>query len=189
MKLARDVLRTARGSRGILSFTRALEGSVRTLAKAPFQRVPETLRDLQALLGSIKRGVSPIETVVAEAREDVKMEMPHILIASWTIVLTRGDPLTSKSIPHCIGNKASRPKEVAAQLIGNVQHVFVMGPRCHEAVAPDSGVVVKRYEREYTRLDQNDFSFWSWRLQSLCQMAERTLVASGCVFHDGQPLS
>lgn len=112
--------------------------------------------------------------------------MPHILITSRTIVLTRGNALTSKCILHGVRNQSSCPKEVTAELFGNVQHVLVVSPRCNQAIAPDSRVVMKRNERKYARLNQDDFRIWSRRRQGLCQMAERTLIVSRCVF---QPLS
>jgi hypothetical protein len=150
----------------------------------PFQRISQATSDVQTLLAFIERRVSAIKTIVVKAGENVEMVVPHILISGGTIMLTRGDALTAKCFPHRIRNQASCPKEVTAQLVGNVQRILVMDPRDNEAVAPNSCVVMQRNERKNARLNQNDCRSWTLTLQSLRQVAERTLVASRRVLHE-----
>ena len=120
------------------------------------QRVSQAIRHVQALFGFVKCPRSAMEPVIAESREDVKMEMPDVLITSGTIVLTSGDALTSKCILQCARDQASRTEEVFTQVVGNIQHILVVNPRDNETVAADTRVVVQRYEGKDTRFHQDD---------------------------------
>jgi hypothetical protein len=142
------------------------------------------MRHVQTFFGFVKCWRSPIEPVIAEAREDVKMEMPNVLITSGTIVLTRRDALAPKCILQCASDEASRAKEVLSQIVGNVQYVLIVNPRCNKTVAADSRVMVKRNEGKHSRFYQNDRGLKVRLSQCSCQLAERTFVASRGVSHE-----
>ncbi|HEY6645130.1 MAG TPA: hypothetical protein VIZ63_23575 [Povalibacter sp.] len=97
-----------------------------------------------------------MKTITAETREHVKMEVPHVLIAGRPIVLTRGDALTPKCLPHRARYKTGRSKEVTAKVIRNFQHVLVMKPRCDQAIAPQTSVVMQRNKAKHIRLHQDN---------------------------------
>ena len=58
----------------------------------------------------------------------MKMVVPHILIAGWTVVLASGDAFTAEGIPHRVRQATRGTKEVAAKVVRDVQHVLDSGP-------------------------------------------------------------
>jgi len=86
----------------------------------------------------------------------MKMKVPHILIAGWPVVLASGDSLTLESTPHSVSQATRGTKEVTAKVVRYVQHVLIVAPRHHQAVAFYSSVMVKRNESEYVGIHQDN---------------------------------
>lgn len=86
----------------------------------------------------------------------MKMVVPHILIAGGTVVLASGDSFTAEGILHGLRQAARGTKEVAAKIVRDVQHVLIVAPRYHQAVALYSSVVVSRNQREYVGIHQDN---------------------------------
>lgn len=86
----------------------------------------------------------------------MKMVVPHILVAGWAVVLARGDSLTPESIPHSLCQSARCTKEVAAKVVRDVQHVLIVAPRHHQAIAFYSSVVVRRNQSEHVGIHQDN---------------------------------
>ena len=86
----------------------------------------------------------------------MKMKVPHILIAGWPIVLTSGNSLTPEGNPHSVRKTARGTKEFVAKVVRDVEHVFVVAPRYHQAIAFYSSVVVGRNQREHVVIHQDN---------------------------------
>ncbi len=86
----------------------------------------------------------------------MKMKMPHILIAGRSVVLASGDSFTLERISHSVRQVARGSKEVAAKVVRDVEHVLVMAPRHHQAVAFYSSVVMSRNESENVGIHQDN---------------------------------
>lgn len=86
----------------------------------------------------------------------MKMVVPHVLITGWTVVLASGDSLTPEGIPHGVRQAARGTKEVAAEVVRDVQHVLIVASRYHQAVALYSRVVVSRNQSEDVVVYQDD---------------------------------
>lgn len=86
----------------------------------------------------------------------MKMVVPHILITGGTVVLASGDSLTPEGIPHGVRQATRGTKEVVAKVVRDIQHVLIVAPRYHQAVAFDSRVVVGRNQSEHIRIHQDN---------------------------------
>ena len=86
----------------------------------------------------------------------MKMVVPHILIAGWPVVLASGNSFTPESIPHGLCQATRGTEEVAAKVVRDVQHVLVVAPRHHQAIAFYSSVVVSRNQREHVGIHQDN---------------------------------
>jgi len=86
----------------------------------------------------------------------MKMVVPHILIAGWTVVLASGDSFTPEGIPHSLCQATRGTKEVATKVVRDVQHVLIVAPRHHQAVAFYSSVVVSRNQSEHVGIHQDN---------------------------------
>ena len=117
----------------------------------------------------------------------MKMVVPHILITGGTVVLARGDSLTPKDIPHGVRQATRGTKEVAAKVVRDVQHVLIVAPRYHQAVALYSSVVVSRNQSEHVGIHQDNGGFWRRRWKRLSNTAERTLVPRWSILHKAYP--
>ena len=113
----------------------------------------------------------------------MKMKVPHILIAGWPVVLTSGDSFTLEDIPHSVRQATRGTEEVAAKVVRDVQHVLIVAPRHHQAVAFYSSVVVSRNESEHIGVHQDNGCFWSRRRERLSNGAERTRISGWSMLH------
>ncbi len=86
----------------------------------------------------------------------MKMEMPHVLIAGWPVVLASGDSFTTEGIPHSVRQATRGAKEFAAKVVRDVQHVLIVAPGYHQAVTFYSGVVVSRDQSEHVGIHQDN---------------------------------
>ena len=86
----------------------------------------------------------------------MKMVVPHILIADWSVVLASGYSFATEYIPHSLREATRGVKEVATKAVRNVQHVLIVAPRHHQAIAFYSGKVVSRNQSEHFGIDQNN---------------------------------
>lgn len=86
----------------------------------------------------------------------MKMVVPHILITGRTVVLASGDSLAPKGIPHSVRQVSRGTKEVAAEIVRDVQHVLIVAPRYHQAVTFYSTVVVSRDQGEHVGIHQDN---------------------------------
>lgn len=86
----------------------------------------------------------------------MKMVVPYILIAGWTVVLASGDAFTPEGILHRVRQATRGTKEVAAKVVRYVQHVLIVAPRYHQAVALYSSVVVSRHQGEHVGIHQDN---------------------------------
>lgn len=86
----------------------------------------------------------------------MKMVVPHILVAGGTVVLASGDAFAPEGIAHRLRQAARGTKEVAAKVVRDIQHVLIVAPRYHEAVAFYSGVVVSRNQSEQVGIHQDN---------------------------------
>lgn len=86
----------------------------------------------------------------------MKMKVPHILIAGWPVVLTSGDSFTPEGIAHSVRQATRGTKEVATKVVRDVQHVLIVAPRYHQAVAFYSSVVVRRNQGEHVGIHQDN---------------------------------
>ncbi len=91
----------------------------------------------------------------------MKMKMPHILVAGRSVVLASGDTFTPEGIPHGVRQVTRGSKEVAAEIVRDVEHVLVMAPRHHQTVAFYSSVVMSGNESENVGIHQDDRCFWN----------------------------
>jgi len=89
-----------------------------------------------------------MQSIVGVARKHMKVEVPHILIACWPIVLASRDSFAPEGISHRVCQAARGTKEVAPEAVRDVQHVLVVASRYHQAVAFYSSVVVGRNQNE-----------------------------------------
>lgn len=120
------------------------------------QSSPQTGRQLNPLLGGIGHFLPHAQPVIRVARKYMKMKMPHILIAGRSVVLASGDSFTLERISHSVRQVARGSKEVAAKVVRDVEHVLVMAPRHHQAVAFYSSVVMSRNESENVGIHQDN---------------------------------
>jgi hypothetical protein len=79
----------------------------------------------------------------------MEMVVPHILIAGWSVVLASGDAFTPEGIPHSVRQATRGTKEIAAKVVRDVQHVLIVAPRYHQAVAFYFSVVMSRNQSEH----------------------------------------
>lgn len=116
----------------------------------------------------------------------MKMEVPHILVASGSIVLARGNAFAPEDTPHSLGQATRGTKELIPEVVRDIQHVLIVAPRHHQAVAFYSGVVVKRNEREHVGVHQDNGCFRARRRQRPGNAAKRTLVAGWSILHEAR---
>lgn len=93
----------------------------------------------------------------------MKMKVPDILIAGWPVVLASGDAFTPEGISHGVRQVTRGTEEVVAKVVRHVQHILIVAPRHHRAVAFYSSIVVSRYESEHVGFHQNNGCLWSRR--------------------------
>ncbi len=86
----------------------------------------------------------------------MKMVVPYILITGRTVVLASGYALTPERISHGLRQATRGTKEVAAEVVRNVQYVFIVAPRHYQAVAFDPRIVVRRNQSEHVGIDQDN---------------------------------
>jgi hypothetical protein len=55
-----------------------------------------------------------MQSVIRVARKYMKMVVPHILIAGWTVVLASGNTFTPEGISHSVRYATRGTKEVTA---------------------------------------------------------------------------
>ena len=147
------------------------------------QSYPKAIGRVQTLFLYVKLPLTAVKIVIVKAREHMKMEVPNVLIPSRSIVLTRGDAFAAKRLSHGVRQATRSLKELRAKLIWDVQRVFEVKPRCDQTVADYAGVMVKRNERKYALLHQDDSRLWSCSRQRLRDAAERTSVSGRRVLH------
>ncbi len=151
--------------------------------------MPQAICHVEAFFRFVKCTRSPMESVILEAGKNVEMVMPDVLIASRSIVLTRGDALAIECIQQRVRDQTGRAKERCAEVIGNLQNVFVVSSRSDQAVAADPGVMVKRYEGENSRFHQDDRRVTTRLIKRGGQVAERALVIVRRVSHVAQVIT
>lgn len=86
----------------------------------------------------------------------MKMVVPHILVARWPVVLASGNSFTPQSIPHSVCQATRGVKEVAAQVVRDIQHVLIVAPRYHQAVAFNPSVVVGGHQGEHVGIHEDN---------------------------------
>jgi hypothetical protein len=86
----------------------------------------------------------------------MKMVVPHILIAGWPVVLASRYSFATEGFPHGVRYATRGTKEVAAKVVGDVQHVLIVAPRHHQAVAFYSSVVMSRNQSEHVGVYQDN---------------------------------
>lgn len=86
----------------------------------------------------------------------MKMKMPHILITGRPVVLASGDSFTPERIPHRVRQATRGTKEVVAKVVRDVQHVLIVAPRHHQAIAFYSSVVMGRNQSEHVGVHQDN---------------------------------
>ena len=86
----------------------------------------------------------------------MKMVVPHILIPCRAVVLASGYAFTPEGAAHSVRQATRGTKEAAAQGIRDVQHVLIMAPRYHQAVAFYPSVMVRRNQGEHVGIHQDN---------------------------------
>lgn len=86
----------------------------------------------------------------------MKMKVPHILITGRPVVLACGDAFTPERILHGLRQATRGTKEVAAKVVRDVQHVLIVVPRHHQAVAFYSCIVMGRNQGEHVGIHQDN---------------------------------
>lgn len=86
----------------------------------------------------------------------MKMVVPYILVAGWPVVLASGDAFTTEGVQHGVRQATRGTKEVAAKVVRDVQHVLMVAPGYHQAVAFYSSVVVSRNQGEHVGIHQDN---------------------------------
>jgi len=84
------------------------------------QRGPETIGRVQALFLYVKFLLAAVKIVIVKAREHMKMEVPDVLISSWSVVLTRRDAFAAERLSHCVRQTTRSRKELGAKFIWDV---------------------------------------------------------------------
>ena len=116
----------------------------------------ETGRQVNSLLGGVGHFLPRIQSVIRVARKYMEMVVPHILISGWSVVLTSGDSFTTAGTPHSVRQATRGTKKFAAKAVRDVQHVLIVAPRYHQAVAPYSSVMVSRNQGENVGIHQDN---------------------------------
>lgn len=118
-----------------------------------------------------------MQTVIGVTRKYMKVVVPDILVAGRPVVLASRYPFATEDLLHGVRQAARGTKEVAAKVVGDVQHVLIVMPGYHQAVAFYPGVVVSRNQGEHVRVRQDNCRFRSRRWKCLGNTAERTFVS------------
>lgn len=117
----------------------------------------------------------------------MKMKVPHILIASRAVVLASGNAFAPKRLAHSLRQATGRAKKIAAEVVRDVQHVLVVAPRHHQAVAFYSSVMMRGNQGEHVGIHQDNSRFRSRQRKRLGNTAEGTFVTWRSVLHEDEP--
>jgi len=147
------------------------------------ERRSEMVRKLQTLFVGVATFLAAVESVAVEARKNMQVIVPNVLVAGWPVVLAGRDTLAPKSSLHGLRQTARDAENIGAECVGYVEDIFVVASWCNQAVAFDGSVLVQRNEGKNLRLLQDDsrFRWWSWQRHR--QSAERTIVVGWSVLH------